>query len=159
MTFTCEVISLAEGEVIYDVRADDSKLDSDLTGAEKTTSSKLGKIGGVAVKAGKVAGAAFAAIGSAALAVGTKAVTGAVSFDQAMNQFAASTGIAGSELSDYENTLKDIYTNNYGDSFEDVADAMAAVTQQMGDLDQASLQNITESAFALRDTFGYDINE
>lgn len=159
MTFTCEVISLAEGEVIYDVRADDSKLDGDLTGAEKTTSSKLGKIGGVAAKAGKVAGAAFAAIGSAALAVGTKAVTGAVSFDQAMNQFAASTGIAESELSDYENTLKDIYTNNYGDSFEDVADAMAAVTQQMGDLDQASLQNITESAFTLRDTFGYDINE
>jgi len=159
MTFTCEVISLAEGEVIYDVRADDSKLDSDLTGAEKTTSSKLGKIGGVAAKAGKVAGAAFAAIGSAALAVGTKAVTGAVGFDQAMNQFAASTGIAESELSDYENTLKDIYTNNYGDSFEDVADAMAAVTQQMGDLDQASLQNITESAFTLRDTFGYDINE
>lgn len=159
MTFTCEVISLAEGEVIYDVRADDSKLDSDLTGAEKTTSSKLGKIGGVAAKAGKVAGAAFAAIGSAALAVGTKAVTGAVSFDQAMNQFAASTGIAESELSDYENTLKDIYTNNYGDSFEDVADAMATVTQQMGDLDQASLQNITESAFTLRDTFGYDINE
>lgn len=159
MTFTCEVISLAEGEVVYDVRADDSKLDSDLTGAEKTTSSKLGKIGGVAAKAGKVAGAAFAAIGSAALAVGTKAVTGAVGFDQAMNQFAASTGIAESELSDYENTLKDIYTNNYGDSFEDVADAMAAVTQQMGDLDQASLQNITESAFTLRDTFGYDINE
>lgn len=159
MTFTCEVISLAEGEVIYDVRADDSKLDSDLTGAEKTTSSKLGKIGGAAAKAGKVAGAAFAAIGSAALAVGTKAVTGAVGFDQAMNQFAASTGIAESELSDYENTLKDIYTNNYGDSFEDVADAMAAVTQQMGDLDQASLQNITESAFTLRDTFGYDINE
>lgn len=159
MTFTCEVISLAEGEVVYGVRADDSKLDSDLTSAEKTTSSKLGKIGGVAAKAGKVAGAAFAAIGSAALAVGTKAVTGAVGFDQAMNQFAASTGIAGSELSDYENTLKDIYTNNYGDSFEDVADAMAAVTQQMGDLDQASLQNITESAFTLRDTFGYDINE
>lgn len=158
MTFTCEVISLAEGEVVYGVRADDSKLDSDLTSAEKTTSSKLGKIGGAAAKAGKVAGAAFAAIGSAALAVGTKAVTGAVGFDQAMNQFAASTGIAESELSDYENTLKDIYTNNYGDSFEDVADAMAAVTQQMGDLDQASLQNITESAFTLRDTFGYDIN-
>lgn len=159
MTFTCEVISLAEGEVVYGVRADDSKLDSDLTSAEKTTSSKLGKIGGAAAKAGKVAGAAFAAIGSAALAVGTKAVTGAVGFDQAMNQFAASTGIAESELSDYENTLKDIYTNNYGDSFEDVADAMAAVTQQMGDLDQASLQNITESAFTLRDTFVCDINE
>ena len=159
MTFTCEVISLAEGEVVYGVRADDSKLDSDLTSAEKTTSSKLGKIGGAAAKAGKVAGAAFAAIGSPTLAVGTKAVTGAVGFDQAMNQFAASTGIAESELSDYENTLKDIYTNNYGDSFEDVADAMAAVTQQMGDLDQASLQNITESAFTLRDTFGYDINE
>nr|DAE93890.1 MAG TPA: hypothetical protein [Caudoviricetes sp.] len=34
MTFTCEVISLAEGEVVYGVRADDSKLDSDLTSAD-----------------------------------------------------------------------------------------------------------------------------
>ena len=76
-----------------------------------------------------------------------------------MNQFAASTGVSKESLDSYEETLKSIYTNNYGESFGDIADAMSAVTQQMGDLDQASLQNITESAFTLRDTFGYDINE
>ena len=150
---------MAEGQVTYEVRADDSQLDGDLNQAEKTASSKLSKIGGAASKAAKVTGAAFAAIGSAALAVGTKAVTGAVEFDKAMNQFAASTGTAESELAAYEDTLKSIYTNNYGESYEDIADAMAKVTQQMGELDQASLQNITESAFTLRDTFGYDVAE
>ena len=123
---------MAEGQVTYEVRADDSQLDGDLNQAEKTASSKLSKIGGAASKAAKVTGAAFAAIGSAALAVGTKAVTGAVEFDKAMNQFAASTGTAESELAAYEDTLKSIYTNNYGESYEDIADAMAKVTQQMG---------------------------
>ena len=87
------------------------------------------------------------------------AVSSATSIDQAMNQFAASTGVSKESLDSYEETLKSIYTNNYGESFGDIADAMSAVAQQMGDLDQASLQNITESAFTLRDTFGYDINE
>ena len=49
-----------------------------------------------------------------------------------------------------------LYTS-YGDSFEDIGEAMASITQNLGDLDDASLQNVTESAFALRDTFGYEI--
>ena len=150
---------MAEGEVKYSVRADSSQLDSDLTHAEKITDSKLSKIGGAAAKAGKIAGTAFAAIGSAALAVGTKAITGAVDFDQAMNQFAASTGKSKDELEEYEKTLKDIYANNYGESFEDISNAMASVTQQMGELDQTSLQNVTEGVFALSDVFGSDFNE
>ena len=145
---------MADGEVVYSTRADNSQLDEDLNQTEKKIDSKFSKIGGVAGKAAKVTGAAFAAIGSAAIAVGTKAVTGAVEFDKAMNQFAASTGTAQSELSAYEDTLKSIYANNYGESYEDIADAMAKVTQQMVELDQASLQNMTESAFTLRDTFG-----
>lgn len=150
---------MADGEVVYSTRADNSQLDEDLNQTEKKIDSKFSKIGSVAGKAAKVTGAAFAAIGSAAIAVGTKAVTGAAEFDKAMNQFAASTGTAQSELSAYEDTLKSIYANNYGESYEDIADAMAKVTQQMGELDQASLQNITESAFTLRDTFGYDVAE
>ena len=35
MTFTCEVISLAEGRVEYEVRADTSKVKKDLDDAEK----------------------------------------------------------------------------------------------------------------------------
>ena len=107
----------------------------------------------------KVAGVSFAAIGAAAIAVGTAAVTSAVDLDQAVNQFAASTGTAQEEMGAYEETLKNIYANNYGESFEDIANAMATVKQQVGELDQASLQTLTESAFLLRDTFEYDVGE
>lgn len=160
MAVTKEVIPLADGQVIYEVRSDDSNLDSDLNHAEKIADSKLSKIGGAASKAAKIGGAALTAMGSAAVAVGTKAVSGAVDFDKAMNQFSASTGVARQDLSEYEGTLKSIYANNYGDSFEDIADAMATVKQQMGSLGtQEGFQEIVEDAFLLRDTFGYDVSE
>ena len=151
--------ALADGKIIYEIGADDSSLDKDLDKAEKKSSSKLGKLGSAASTAGKAIGASFAAIGTAAVAAGGFAVKTASDYDKAINQFAASTGVAQSDLGKYEDTLKSIYANNYGESFEDVADAMATVRQQMGDLDEASLQDITESAFVLRDTFGYDVSE
>lgn len=116
-------------------------------------------MGEAAKSVGKIAGTAFAAIGSAAVAVGTKALMGAADLDKAMGKFAASTGTADADLQGYEDTLKRIYANNYGESFEDIANAMATVKKSMGDLDDASLQTITESAFLLRDTFDYDVNE
>lgn len=101
-------------------------------------------------KAGAIAG-----IG----ALGAKALDSAVSFDQAMNQFAASTGTSTEELEKYEGVLENIYANNYGEDFMDIANAMAEVKKQVGDLDEADLQNLTESAFALRDTFDFDVKE
>lgn len=150
---------MADGEVVYDIRGDSSNLDSDLNQAEKKTSGFLGKTGSAFKTAGKIAGVAFSAIGSAAIAAGTKAVTGAVNLDQAMNQFAAATGVGETALEAYEDTLKSIYANNYGESFEDIAGAMASVRQQMGELDQTSLQHVTEGVYALSDVFGSDFNE
>lgn len=92
-----------------------------------------------------------------------KAVSGAVDFDKAMNQFVASTGVANEKLKDYENILKNVYANNYGESFDDIAEAMKEIRTQIGPVvdnwDPTALQEFTESAFALRDTFGYDIQE
>lgn len=84
----------------------------------KQVEKSASKVGTAFLSAGKIAGASFLAIGSAAVAVGTKAVSGAVDFDKAMNQFAASTGTSQDELADYEETLKSIYTNNYGESLK-----------------------------------------
>lgn len=89
----------------------------------------------------------------------TKAVSSAVDLDKAMNQFASSTGTSTNELKKYEDVLKNIYGNNYGDDFLDIANAMGEVKKQMGNLDEATLQNLTESAFALRGTFEYDVKE
>lgn len=101
-------------------------------------------------KAGAIAGIA---------GLTTKAVSSAVDLDKAMNQFASSTGISTDELAKYESVLKNIYSNNYGDDFMDIAGAMGEVKKQLGDLDEATLQNLTESAFALRDTFEFDVTE
>ena len=145
----------ADMQVVAQVSIDDSNVDKDVQKTESKISSAFGKIGTGA----KVATAAFTAIGTAAVAVGTKAVTSAVSLDSAMNQFAASTGVAEAELSAYEETLKSIYANNFGESFEDIASKMGLVKQQLGDLNQTDLQNITEGLYTLEDVFGMDFNE
>lgn len=79
--------------------------------------------------------------------------------DQAMNQFIASTGKGQEETERYQKVLEDIYANNYGENFEDIAQGMAEINKQLGDMSDEKLQNIAEGAFALRDTFGYEIPE
>lgn len=103
--------------------------------------------------------AAALGVGVGIAAVGVKSVSVADEMRQAMNQFVSTTGIATSGTEYYQSVLEEIYKNNYGESFEDIAEAMATVRNQIGDLDQENLQNLTESAFALRDAFGYDVSE
>lgn len=203
-----------EGEVTYEVRADDSKVESDLAEANKKMEqsakkaakksedvekdsakvkksvkedvtkhheeenekqeqsdedsykereSSAKKHGSVLKSIGKgtasALGAGFLAAGTAIAGVGIMAVNSANDMDKAMNQYLASTGKSTEETERYKNVMEDIYANNYGDSFGDIGEAMADITKNLGDLDDASLQEVTESAFALRDTFGYEIPE
>lgn len=101
-------------------------------------------------------GAAFAAAGAA---VGAMAVKGAVDVDRAMQQYTAATGAAADETERMETVLKDIYANNYGESFGDIADTMVIIRQQMGNLADDEMQSAAEGALALRDTFGYEVSE
>ena len=103
--------------------------------------------------------AAGAAGASAITAIGVATVNTATDIDSAMNQLQASTGATSEETEKYRQVMESVYKNNYGDSFEDIEEAISQVTKNLGDMDEASLQNVTESAFALRDTFGYDIPE
>lgn len=107
----------------------------------------------------KAIGTGMLAAGAAVVGIGVSAVSSANDMDKAMNQFVASTGKGTEETERYEKVMEEIYSNNYGDSFEDIGQAMADVTQKLGDLDDVTLQKVTESAFALRDTFGYEIPE
>ena len=91
--------------------------------------------------------------------VGKKSVDAAMNMDKAMNQFRASTGKSAEEMDRYQGILENIYANNYGKDFEEIANGMAQVSKSMGDMPDDQLQSITESAFALRDTFQYDVND
>lgn len=203
-----------EGEVTYEVRADDSKIESDLAEAnkkvEQSTKKAAQKSEDIEKDTAKVKksvkedvtkhheeenekqeqsdkdsykeressaknhssvlkslgkgtaaaiGTSFLAVGSTVAGVGIVAVSSANDLDKAMNQYLASTGKGREETERYKKVMEDIYTNNYGDSFEDIGQAMSEVTKNLGELDDASLREVTESAFALRDTFGYEIPE
>ncbi|MBR6616323.1 MAG: phage tail tape measure protein [Oscillospiraceae bacterium] len=130
--------------------------------AEKTENGlggALSSVAGAAGAAGAAVGAAVLGVGAAAVGIGTAAVNTAVDLDKAMNQFAASTGTSKSELDKYQDVLEKIYLNNYGEDFLDIADSMAAVKKNLGELNDIDLQNVTEAAFMLRDVYQYDIPE
>lgn len=133
-------------------------LKSSFTDAAASSIPLVGKIGELTEG---LSGAQVAAIGAGAAAagVGVLAVGAANDMDSAMNTFLATTGKSTEETERYQSVLENIYANNYGENFQDIAGAMGEVTKQLGDMDDASLQNVTESAFALRDTFGYEIPE
>lgn len=117
------------------------------------------KLKGFASGTTKAVGAGMLATGTAIVGMSVSAVNSANNLDKALNQYIASTGKGTEESERYKKVMEEIYTDNYGESFEDIGDAMSKVTQNLGDLNDADLSNITESAFALRDTFEYDIAE
>lgn len=90
-------------------------------------------------------------IGTAVLEAGAVVLNSADDMRGAMNGFMLETGKSSEEMDRYQGVLEDIYANNYGQSFDEIANAMADVTKNMGDMDDVSLQSITESAFTLKD--------
>lgn len=150
---------MADGLVEFDVRANLDNLQKDMDSAQDTAKKGGGKLADIAGKSAKAIGAAAVGVGTAAVAAGGFAVNLANDVDKAMNSFAASTGVAKSEIDGYQDVLEKIYANNYGEDFQDIADSMALVNKNLGDLSDEQLQAVTESAFALRDTFEYDVAE
>lgn len=78
--------------------------------------------------------------------------------NQASNLLQVQTGATDEEMEGLNESLKNIYASNYGESFEDIAEAMAQVKGQTN-LAGQELENATINALALRDAFGYDVTE
>lgn len=119
---------------------------------------KFEKLGGVAKGIGIGLATAIAAIGTAVVAAGASLITLGDDYNKAINQISASTGATGKELESLGETAKNVYSRNFGDSLEEVADGISVVSRITGLMD-LELQKATESGFALRDTFGYDLQE
>ena len=105
-----------------------------------------------------------AATAVSAIAIGTaNAVIGATkylsnlgdSYNSAINNISAGTGIVGAELDAMGDVLNDVYGSNFGESMEDAAAGITAIYQATG-LTEDALAETTKAAYALSDTFGYD---
>ena len=129
---------------------------SDSGDVAEDSSGKFEKVGSVVAGVGTAIAAAAAAIGAAVVAAGVELVKLGDEYNKAVNQISASTGATGTELEELGAIAQKVYTNNFGDSLEDVAEGLSIVQKTTG-LVGDELQKATESGFALRDTFGYFI--
>lgn len=77
----------------------------------------------------------------------------------AYDSFQAKTGVATESMAEFEDAINDLYKNNYGESLDDIANSMAEIKQQTGEVDPTKLKDLTENAIALRDTFDFDVKE
>lgn len=98
-------------------------------------------------------------VSGAVIAGGTVLTNSAMNVEDAVAKYVNSTNTAQEETEKYKKVLEDISRNNYGESYEDIADAMSQVKVQLKDVNSQDLKNITEKAIALRDLFGYDVSE
>ena len=115
-------------------------------------------VGSAVVGLGTATAGAMASVGAAAVGLGTQMVAFGDEYNRAMNQLQASTGATEEEMKDLEKVAKAVYGNNFGESVEDVANSMAVVNQQLK-LTGEELQNATEKGIALRDVFGFEMEE
>lgn len=77
---------------------------------------------------------------------------------RALNHLQVQTGASNKEMEGMESHLINIYKNNFGESFEDIATSMALVKQATGETGDA-LEDTTTKAILLRDSFGFEVNE
>ena len=115
-------------------------------------------VGSAVVGLGAATAGAMASVGAAAVGLGAQVVAFGDEYNRAMNQLQASTGATEEEMKDLEKVAKSVYGNNFGESVEDVANSMAVVNQQLK-LTGEELQNATEKGIALRDVFGFEMEE
>ena len=110
--------------------------------------------------AGKWAAGIATVAATAAVAIGSAAINVSTDVDSAMNDFAASTGTAVDKLGEYEEAMLNIYNNNFGESFEDIAASMGEVKKIMGEgMGAEELETMTQDALMLRDTFEFEVSE
>lgn len=133
-------------------------IDPSLGKAMDNVAGHLDKVNWKAVAVGAAVGGIAVATGKAVVEAGKYLAELGDDYNKAMNQLSASTGATGDELDALGESVKNIYAQNLGEDFNDVAEGLAA-TQKASDLAGEALEQATAAGFVLRDTFDYDISE
>lgn len=125
----------------------------------KAASDKVAEASGKIADGLDKAAAKVTPLSAGVIAIGTAGVKSISDLDTAVGGFLAETGHAVEATEQFADTLQEIYKNNYGEDYEDIASAMASIDKNLKYTGQSQLQALTEDAFALRDAFDYDVSE
>lgn len=112
----------------------------------------------------KEAGGTMKMLGGVAAALGGSAALGAMvsqvaEMDESLAKLSAQTGTFGDEMEALGDVAKNVFRSGYGESFDEVSEAIANVKQNMHNLDNGELERMTSDAMMFADTFDSDINE
>lgn len=124
----------------------------------KNASDKVSEASGKIADGLDKAAAKIAPLSAGVVAAGTAGIKAISDLDSAVGDFLSETGEAADQAEYFGDIMQDIYKANYGESYEDIADAMSTVYKNTGATGD-SLTDLTEDAFALRDAFDYDVSE
>ena len=89
---------MADGKVVYEIRGDNSKFQSDVNQTENIAKSKTSVIGGFAKTAVAGIGAAVVAVGAGIVKFSADAVGVGSAFDKSMSQVAATMGVTADQI-------------------------------------------------------------
>lgn len=147
------------GTLVAKIQVDSGNSISDLQNFQKNVENAENKSTGLKDTLKKLA-AGFAL--GAAIKKTADAVVGCVKradeLKESLNTLQTQTGATDEEMQGLGDSLKNIYADNYGESFDDIAVALAEVKNQTN-LTGTELERTTENALALSDTFDFEIQE
>lgn len=141
-----------DGGGFSDVADEAGGLSDVLGGLVGSGGSIMGVVGALGLVGAAGGGLAAAAGGLFALAKGGD------DLQRTLNGMQAATGASATEMAGLKDSMATIYGNNYGESFQDIADSMTFVKQATG-LSGIELEKMTKNGLMLRDTFQYEVNE
>lgn len=149
---------MASGKILQAIVEIAGSLSPTLGEATQQAQKSLEGVNLKAIAVGAVLGGMAITVGKATISASAHLAEFGDEYNKAMNDLSAQTGKTGEDLENLGDVVKNVYGNNFGESLNEAANAVAQV-QKLTDLSGEALQNATESAFALSDTFGYEISE
>lgn len=117
------------------------------------------KLGTVGDKIGTLGMALTAGVTTPIIGMGVAAVKTAADFESANAKIVGSLGLTEQQSAVTKKALQTIYSDGFGESIDDVADSIKEVKQQLDNIPDDQIVQVTESAMVLRDTLGQDMGE
>lgn len=125
----------------------------------KTTEAAWEKLGTKGEKLTTIGTALTAGVTVPLVGLGVAALKTAGDVETANARITSSLGLTQEQSAVTKQALEQIFSDGYGESWDDVAESIIQVKQQLGDIPDDQIVKVTENALILRDTLGQDMGE
>lgn len=142
----------SDGRIVINTEINTNNVESGLQQIENRVQDVADRMGSIGETMSKAVTVPLTAMGAAGIAAAT-------SVSDAQAKIRNSLGLTKGEAERLTQTAKNIYTAGFGESLEDVSNALIQTRQNIKGLDQEELETVTKSAMNLAQTFDADVNE